>query len=176
VSSPSVNEWLKVGYVSRAHGLKGALVIKTFDPASSALGTVDRIQLTSKDGVASQFELSTVRDGPGGDVLIELDGLSRREAADALVGSTVFVHRDEVDAPEAGEFFQGDLVGLVASTEDGRPLGVVSEVWSSGPVPNLVLTHEGREEMIPFAEDFVVKVDLAARTIVLKPLVFDDTK
>ncbi|MBM4777309.1 MAG: 16S rRNA processing protein RimM, partial [Archangiaceae bacterium] len=27
--------------------------------------------------------------------------------------------------------------------------------------------------MIPFAEDFVVKVDLASRTIVLKPLEYD---
>ena len=175
VKTPAVNEWLGIGYVSRAHGLKGAVVMKTFDPASSALGTVDRLRLTPKVGAPREYELLTVRDA-GGDLLVELKGLSTREAADLLVGSTVSVHRDEVDQPEDGEFFQGDLVGLAASTEDGRSLGVVAEVWSSGPVPNLVLKNGEHEEMVPFADDFVVKIDLDARTIVLKPLVFDDEK
>jgi 16S rRNA processing protein RimM len=158
--------------VSRAHGLKGAVMIKTFDPSSSALGTVDRLRLVPKTGTPREFELLTVRDA-GGDLLVELKGLSRREEADLLVGSTVFVHRDEVDQPEDGEFFQGDLVGLTAVAEDGRSLGIVAEVWSSGPVPNLVLRNGDHEEMVPFADDFVVKIDLDERTIVLKPLVFD---
>ncbi len=174
-SKTPVNEWLNVGYVSRAHGLKGAVVVKTFDPASSALGTVDRLRLTPKVGAPREYELLTVRDA-GGDLLVELKALSRREDADLLVGSTVSVHREEIDQPEEGEFFQGDLVGLAATTEDGRSLGIVAEVWSSGPVPNLVLKDGEHEQMVPFADDFVVKVDLEARTIVLKPLVFDDDR
>lgn len=172
---PSVpNEWLKVGYVSRPHGLRGGLVVKTFDPSSTALGEVDRVQLTSKDGVVSEHDVDGLRDGPGGDLLMDLSGLSTREAAEALVGSTVFVNRDELEQPEEGEFFQGDLVGLAAFAPDGRALGTVVEVWSSGPVPNLVLQNAGEESMIPFAEDFVVKVDLEARTIVLRPLEFEE--
>lgn len=162
--------WLKVGYVSRAHGLKGALIIKTFDPTSTAIGEVDRVMLTPKEGAPREFELETLRDGPGGDLLMELEGVHTREAAEALIGCTIAVHRDEIDQPEAGEFFQGDLVGLVAVTPDGKPLGTVVEVWSSGPVPNLVLKQGEQEEMIPFAEDFVVKIDLEQRTIVLRPL------
>lgn len=170
------SEWLSVGYVSRAHGLKGALVVKTFDPASSALGEVDRVQLTPKGGAPAEHDLAHVREGPGGDLLLELEGLGSREAAEALVGSTVAVHRDELEPPEAGEFFQGDLVGLRAETRDGKALGVVAEVWSSGPVPNLVLRQGEHEEMVPFAEDFVVKVDLEAGVIVLEPPVYDDAK
>jgi 16S rRNA processing protein RimM len=169
-----VNDWLRVGYVSRAHGLKGTVVVKTFDPASSALGEVDRVHLAPKDGAPREVEIVDVREGPGGDLLLQLEGLSTREGADALVGSTVSVHRDEIDAPDEGEFFQGDLVGLRAVTPDGKALGVVHEVWSSGPVPNLVLRDGDREEMVPFAEDFVRKVDLAAGTIVIEPPTYDE--
>ena len=169
-----MKDWLSVGYVSRAHGLKGAVIVKTFDPASTALGEVDRVHLAPKEGAGFEREILDVREGPGGDLLLQLEGLSTREAADALVGSTVSVHRDEIDEPDDGEFFQGDLVGLKAVTPDGRSLGVVHEVWSSGPVPNLVLRNGEAEEMVPFAEDFVRKVDLEAGTIVIEPPTYDE--
>jgi ribosomal 30S subunit maturation factor RimM len=41
-------------------------------------------------------------------------------------------------------------------------------------VPNLVLRDGDREEMVPFAEDFVRKVDLEAGTIVIEPPRFED--
>lgn len=167
----SPNPWLQVGYVSRAHGLKGSLVIKTFDPGSTALGEVERVQLTPKAGAPRVYELDGLREGPGGDLLLELDGVSSRDAADALVGSAIAVHRDELEAPEQGEFFQGDLIGLSARSPDGTALGTIVEVWSSGPVPNLVLDTG---DMIPFADDFVVKIDLAGGTIVLRPLEYDE--
>lgn len=175
--SPSPNassDWLQVGYIARAHGLRGELGVKTFDPASTALGEVDRVQLTTKTGVVSLFSIETLRDAPRGDLLMTLEGVRSREAADALVGSTVAVHRDELEPPDEGEVFQGDLIGLEARTPEGRRLGVVSEIWSSGPVPNLVLKDGDAEQMVPFADDFIVKIDLEARTIVLRPLEFEE--
>lgn len=169
-----MKDWLGVGYVSRAHGLKGAVVVKTFDPASTALGEVDRVQLSPREGHPFERELVDVREGPGGDVLLVLEGLADRLAAEALVGATVAVHRDELEPPDEGEVFQGDLVGLRAVTPDGRTLGVVHEVWSAGPVPNLVLRDGDREEMVPFAEDFVRAIDLEAGTIVIEPPRFEE--
>lgn len=168
------SEWLQVGYVARAHGLRGELGVKTFDPTSTALGEVERVQLTTRSGEVKTFALDDLRDAPKGDLLLTLAGVRSREAADALVGSTIAVHRDELEPPEEGEFFQGDLVGLEARTPEGRRLGIVAEVWSSGPVPNLVVKDGEAEQMIPFADDFVVKVDLDARTIVLRPLEFEE--
>lgn len=89
------SDWLKVGYVARAHGLRGELGVKTFDPTSTALGEVERVQLTTKTGEVKLFDLDGLRDAPKGDLLMVLDGVRTREAADALVGSTVAVHRIE---------------------------------------------------------------------------------
>lgn len=167
-------DWLSVGYISRAHGLRGGLVVKTFDPASTALGEVDRVQLTPRDGSPFELELADVREGPGGDLLLVAESITTREAAEALVGAAVAVHREEIDPPEAGSVFQGDLVGLTARTRDGRVLGVVREVFSAGPVPNLVIGEADAELMVPFADDFVIEIDLAARVIVLEPPVYDE--
>lgn len=165
---------LEIGYISRAHGLHGEVVLKTFDPQSTVLEEVERLVLTTRAGEQRELELASVGEAPGGDLLVRFKKVSQRVAAEGLVGSTVHVHRDDVEAPAEGEFFHGDLVGLEAVTPDGRRLGVVEEVWSTGPVPNLCI-REGKEELlVPFAEDFVTKVDLAAGRITIVPPTYEE--
>lgn len=160
---------LQFGYVSRAHGLDGEVVVKTFDPSSEVLFEIERIFLRLKDGAEREYALADVQEAPGGDLRVLLDGVDDRKVAEKLVGSTVFAFREDLDAPEDGSFFQGDLLKLKALDEAGTELGVVEEIWNTGPVPNLVVRGgPSGEILVPFADDFVVKVDLAAKTIVLK--------
>ncbi|HEY8206433.1 MAG TPA: ribosome maturation factor RimM [Myxococcaceae bacterium] len=160
---------LEVGYVARAHGLSGEVGVKTFDPASTALLDVERALLRLKDGSGLELRIDSTREASK-DLLIGFEGVEDRTRADGLVGATVFVFREDLEPPGEGELFQGDLVGLQAQTEAGEPLGEVVEVWNSGEVPNLVIRAEGREElMVPFAADFVVRVDEAEGLIVIRP-------
>ena len=160
---------LQFGYVSRAHGLDGEIVIKTFDPGSEVLDEIERIKLKLRDGTEREFAIEDVAEAPGGDLRVVLEGVKNRPTAEKLVGSTVFAFREDLDAPSAGEFFQGDLIGLAAVDAAGVSLGAIEEIWNTGPVPNLVVRGgPGGELLVPFADEFVVKVDLETRTIVLK--------
>jgi 16S rRNA processing protein RimM len=120
-----------------------------------------------KDGSERKLTINDVREGPGGDLLVTIKGVQSRVQADLLRGSGVFVRREDLEAPEEGEFFQGDLIGLTALSEDGVTVGTLEEIWSTGPVPNLVIRKDGVETLIPFVDDFVLKVDLAAKQIVV---------
>lgn len=166
---------LKVGYIARAHGLDGEVVVKTFDPASTVFDDVERLVARARSGQDTEYEISDVQQAPGGDLRLFLRGISNRTAADALRGSTVFVYRADVPSPAEGEYFFGDLEGLRALSPQGQELGVVEGVWSTGPVPNLVIRSQSGEEMlVPFAEDFVSRVDVVGGTIEVKPLTFED--
>lgn len=165
---------LQIGYVARAHGLKGEVVIKTFDPTSTALDEVERVCIVARTGESRDFEISSVGESPGSDLLVRLGGISRREDADALRGGAVHVYRDDLEQPEEGEYFHGDLVGLKAVTPEGRPLGTVEEIWSTGPVPNLCIRNGKEELLVPFAEDFVPKVDLAGGTLTVIPPEYEE--
>jgi 16S rRNA processing protein RimM len=163
------NPHLEVGYVSRAHGLAGEVGIRTFDPASEALADVERVLVRGKDGAVVELVIDSVRSTPK-EVLVGFEGVESRTAAEKLVGSTVLVYREDLDAPEDGEFFQGDLVGLVAVDESGAELGTVEEIWQTGPVPNLVIRAEGKPELVvPFADEFVPSVDMEQGRIVIRP-------
>jgi len=167
-------ELLQIGYVSRAHGLKGEVVIKTFDPSSTALEEVERVVLKTRAGEEKEFKLESLGESPGSDLLVRFKGVHRREQSEPLTGSTVHVHRDDLEQPAEGEFFYGDLVGLEAFTAEGQRLGVVEEVWDTGPVPNLCIRDGKTELLVPFAEEFVPKVDLAARRVTIVPPVYEE--
>jgi 16S rRNA processing protein RimM len=162
-----VKTLLQTGYIARAHGLKGELAVKTFDPASSAISEVESLTLRLRDGSEQQYTVKTLRNGPQGDLLVTFPNVSTREQAETFVGAGVFLKREELDAPAQGEFFFGDLVDLAVFDVNNIHIGSVTEVWSSGPVPNLVVKRvDGAEElMIPFADDFIKHVDVGAQKI-----------
>lgn len=160
---------LELGFVSRAHGLRGEVAIRTFDPASEALDVVERVILHTRSGEVREVHIEDVRPTPKENI-VAIEGVDSRTAAEALVGSKVFVFRDDLEPPGEGEFFQGDLVGLIAVDESGAELGRVEEIWSTGEVPNIVIRAPGRPELVvPFADEFVPSVDLATQRIVIRP-------
>jgi 16S rRNA processing protein RimM len=164
-----VSTRFQFGYVSRAHGLDGEVMVHTFDPASTVLDEVERVLVRPRSGEERQLTLADVREGSRGELLVTFEGVAGRVAAQALVGGALFVERADLEAPAPGEYFQGDLVGLTAVTPEGVRLGVVEALWSTGPVPNLVIKDGDTELLVPFAEDFVVSVDLEQQRLVLTP-------
>jgi 16S rRNA processing protein RimM len=162
------DDFLQIGYIARAHGLTGEVGVKTFDPASTALEAADVLRLRLKDGAEVDFKVDSIR-GADKETLIGFEGIETRTEAEKLAGAVVSISRDALPAPKPGEFFQGDLVGLSAVDETGAVLGIVEEIWNTGPVPNLVIRGEGQPELVlPFVDEFVPSVDLAARKIVVK--------
>jgi len=160
---------LEVGYVARVHGLKGELAVRTFDPDSEALSAVRRIVLRFRSGEERAFALTATRRASD-TTLVSLEGVASRSAAEALKGAAVLVHREDLPPPAEGEWFQGDLVGLEARTPEGAPLGRVTAVWNTGPVPNLVIEGPGPEQLlVPFVDEFVPEVNVEAGVLVVRP-------
>jgi 16S rRNA processing protein RimM len=96
-------------------------------------------------------------------LIVHLKGCTTRAAADALRGWELAV--DRADLPQAGpdEFYQADLLGLRAVSGSGLELGVVERLMDNGSALVLVVVDpSGRERLIPFTDECVPEVDLAA--------------
>ncbi len=161
--------YLELGYVARAHGIQGEVAVRPFDPGSETLGGVERVRVRTRAGEERELRIESLRPTPKEDI-VAFEGMETREDAEGLVGSTVFVYREDLEPPAEGEYFQGDLVGLAAVDEKGQELGKVVELWSTGEVPTLVIRGPGKSELlVPFAEEFVPSVDIPGGKIVIKP-------
>jgi 16S rRNA processing protein RimM len=157
---------IEVGFVERAHGLRGELRIRSHFAGSEALSQVDHVTLTL--GKRSQvFEIEAVR-ASGAAQLVVLKGIASREDAEGWRGAAVVVDRDELPALEEGEYYLNDLLGAVVSDADGR-IGVVTEIAMHPSVDSVIIqTDEGTSIEQPLVEAWIERVDTAAGVLVLK--------
>jgi 16S rRNA processing protein RimM len=150
---------IEVGYVARAHGVHGELRVHLHDAASTVLHDVDVVWIAG-----AERQVMSTRPTAGA-ILLTVEGVGDREAADALRGKPVAVSRDDVPLAE-GEFLLADLPGCEVVDEAGVVLGRVTEVMP-GPQDLLVIRDDRVERLLPVIGEFVRAVDLTARRVVV---------
>src|SRR5262245_45228491 len=99
-------ERVLVGAIAGAHGVRGQLRIKSFtdDPAAvAAYGPV------SDESGRRTFALIVTGKSKDG-VIARIDGVADRTAAEALRGLRLYVQRDALPPPKAGEYYRVDLI------------------------------------------------------------------
>ena len=162
---------LVVGRVVRAHGVTGELVVevRTDDPdIRFAPGTTLRAK-PSRGGPERDYVVDSAREHSGR-LLVRLDGVADRSAADSLRG-TLFVV-DSADLPpieEPDEFYDHQLEGLQVVTTTGTPVGSVAEVLHTAAGELLSVRSEAGEVLVPFVSAIVTSVSLADQTIEIDP-------
>jgi 16S rRNA processing protein RimM len=99
-------------------------------------------------------------------VILKFEGYDTMTAARSLVGGRVVISEHELKPLVDGEFFEYQLLGSDAVSLDGQNLGQVTRLLRTGGTDVLVLrSGDGRERLIPFADEICVNVDVNAKLI-----------
>lgn len=159
---------LAIGRLVGTHGVRGELKLHTFNPQSEAV--VDGVQVVLRKNDTDQTkEVASVR--PHKRVLlVTIAGCDSMTAAEALVGSDVYI--DEADLPETGpdELYHFELMGMEVVTVDGRELGKIVDVMTTAAHDVCTVRGQGREHLIPLIADVIDSIDKTARRLVIDPL------
>ena len=151
-----------IGTVVGTHGVRGTVRVK---PA----GTGEHLREGVSPVIAgTRRAIKNVRLTPKG-FLLDLKGIDDRRAAAALGGEDLLLDRAELDSPEEGEFYVGDLVGLAAIDEAGTRIGEVAETFETAAHEVLVVRSEGGDLLVPFTLEHVPGVDLGSGRITVRP-------
>jgi 16S rRNA processing protein RimM len=149
---------ISAGRVGRAHGLDGSFHVTQPRSRVLALGTT-----VTLDGVEREIVRLA---GTDARPIVRLDGVSSREAVDALRGGELWIRRD--DAPPLGEdeWYAEDLQGCRVVDGD-REVGTVARLL---PYPSCELLEVERADgakalLVPLISDAVRSVDIAAAVI-----------
>lgn len=129
---------------------------------SVTLFEVDKVWLN--DAV---FSVEKARRATKGGVLLVLEGVTGRDQADGLRGSTVSVPRSAIPM-EQGEVLVADLVGCRAVLPDGSAWGEVVEVIP-GAQDRLVIRDGDVERELPLVPELVIEIDLDERVVTVDP-------
>lgn len=165
----SQGQLVELAAVVRAHGLRGELLVKPFNPESTLLASAERVLLKARDGALQEREVTAVRPH-GALLLVSLRGVDSKDQADALRGQRVCVPRAQLPPLAEGEYYLMDLVGLRAYTREGAELGRVEDVIEYPTVHCLVLTSEDGVREVPNLERYVLELDLQNARVVVDHL------
>lgn len=155
-----------VGHVAGAYGLQGWVRIRPYSADADALLHAKTWWLDKPD--MRDVTRMQVREHSG-DIVAQLMGVADRDAAEALKGATVQVSRSHFPALDDDEFYWVDLIGMAVDNLQGEALGTVADMMDNGAHPILrvkpAADDNAQEMLIPFVDQFVIKVDRAARKI-----------
>jgi 16S rRNA processing protein RimM len=162
-------ELIEIGRLVRRHGVRGEIRLRPYNPDSATLQPPQRVALAA-DGSGVEWIRVTALRRHQKYLLLRFEGIESANDADALIGRTLFVPRDQL--PELGEdeIYHCDLIGCRVVTDGGDELGAVAEILSTGSNDVLVIRDGGREYLVPWIDDVVVEVDTAAALITIHPL------
>jgi 16S rRNA processing protein RimM len=163
---------LRVGRLTKAHGLKGALKLELFTDAPEKRfvpGAVFSLQVPADSSWAGKtLELSELRwynSHPVG----FFKGIDDRTAAETLVKAILWVEHEGLEvSDEPDAWFDHQLVGL-SVVRDGVEVGTVSRVDHLPAQDLLAVDTSSGEVLVPFVNAIVPSVDLESGRITVTP-------
>lgn len=157
-------QFVPMGYVRGAYGVKGWLKIKTDTEYPDSLAG-HAVWYLGNGEKWTEFAFAAGKIA-GDAFLAKLEGIDDRDRAEALRGMTVAVPRAGFAETAEGEYYWVDLVGLKVVNAAGATLGVVEGLMESGAHDILQVRHDsGRQILIPFVAKFIGDIDRAGGII-----------
>ncbi len=161
-----------IGRIGKPHGLHGHVTVdvRTDEPERRFVdGAVLRAE-PPRGGAFGLTQLTVAASRWHQGVLhLLFEELTGRNAAETARGVLLYAEVPADATPEdPEEFYDHQLVGLVAYDTDGARLGEVTTVVHGAAQDLLsVRTLEGRDALVPFVKALVPVVDLAERRVVI---------
>lgn len=166
------NTRLRVGRLTKAHGLKGAIKIEMYtdDPDRRFVpGAVFHLQVPeTSPWFGKTLELLELKWFNTHPVAFFKD-VPDRTAAESLAKGILMVDHDPAEAStEEDAWYDHQLIGL-SVIRDGVKVGTVTQLDHLPAQDLLHVTTEAGDVMVPFVKAIVPTVDIAAGTITVTP-------
>ena len=155
------SDLVELGQVFDAQGLKGHIKVRPYSQDPIALLHCKQIYV-QRDGtrgapIDATYTVSQAK-LHSGYVIMVLDGITDRDAALLLKGSSLKLPRASFPMAEVDSYYWIDLIGCRVLNEEGTQLGYLDEISEFGAHPVMTVG----KELIPFVPALVRSVDLQA--------------
>jgi 16S rRNA processing protein RimM len=162
------DEMVLVGRITRAHGLKGHVVVSPetdFAETRFVDGAVFRTRSAQGD---EELVVASAR-MQGTRAVIRFEGFARIEDVERLAGLELRVPESTLQPLAAGTYYQHQLIGCAVETTAGDRIGEVARVEGGAAGSLLAIDGPNGEILIPLAIDITPVIDVDSKRIVVNP-------
>lgn len=159
------NDIVVLGRLADPYGIRGWLRLHAFgdDPLSWAEMPVWWI---AREGEPWRECALKGLKAHGDGLVVLLDGVPDRSAAEAMKGVLVGAPREALPTTDSDEYYWADLIGLAVVNSAGERLGKVASLIETGANAVLrVVGDDGAERLLPFVAAVVLAVEKEAGLI-----------
>lgn len=163
----------QVGAVTQTHGIRGEVkVFPMTDDVSRFMHMKGLILDTGKE----QLTLEVTNARPQKNlVILKFKGYDNINDVERFKGAKLFVKKEDRIPLSENEYFIADLIGISVVTDEGRTLGVLTDVMTTGANDVYVVENEdGREVLLPAISECILSVEEGCMTVHLLPGLLDE--
>ncbi|MFO7634645.1 MAG: ribosome maturation factor RimM [Caldilinea sp.] len=163
--------YIAVGHIVNVHGLRGEIRVEPYTDFPERFAPGERL-LMGVDLV--EVKIESVRPHKKF-LLIQLDGVADRTAAEQLRGQWLFIDEEDSAELEEGVYWIHDIIGLQVVEEAGNQLGDVVDVLATGANEVYVVRpragqNRGQDILLPVIPEVILAVDLAGGVMTVRLL------
>lgn len=161
-------EYLECGMVRSPHGVRGILNVECWCDSPRVLAKQKRVYILGRDG--SYKEVRVISASPAPDrVLMGLEGIDSREAAQGYKNTVLYLHRDDIPVPK-GAMLIADMIGLpVVDFDTGRVYGEISDVRDGVRYKLYTVKTDSGEVILPGVDEFIKEIT-EERGLLVRPI------
>ena len=156
---------IQIGYIAKAHGVRGEV--------KAVLDVYDMREYKRKKALwggkrgapLSLLEVESLRPQQKMEAIIRLKGVTDRDQAAELIGTTLFIPAEELPSLPDGHFYYFQVIGFAVHDENDGKLGTVKDFADGSAHDILIMEFQGKEVLIPVTEQIVGKADFETKSI-----------
>ena len=157
-----------VGRIARTHGIRGHVIVNPETDFPGERFVAGRVLQLEMAGRSEPVTIASVRFHHGRPI-VGFAGVDTMDAAEALLGAELRMPEAELPPLPPGTYYRHDLVGCEVTDTKGQAIGRVTSVDGPLDQSRLVIAGPRGEVMVPMVDGICVRVDPAAKVIVVDP-------
>jgi len=160
-------ELFAIASVEKAHGIKGEIILSFLTDFPERFLKMQSVLLGKNQGATKRFAVAKV-DVQARGARMKLKEINDRDDAESLIGSYIFVKKEDRVQLPSDTFFTDDLIGCTVQDEGKNILGVLKEIMKLPAQDVYVVESDGKELMIPAVREFILSVDVNQRLVTVR--------
>jgi 16S rRNA processing protein RimM len=153
-----------IGRVVKPHGVKGKMKVEYFGEDLRRFVSYREIFIADEKGRPESYEILEASPHPPR-LILRLKGIEKIEQAQPLIGKMILVEKEAFPGLEEGEYYWADLLGIKVETREGKRIGKVREIFSTGAHDVYVVEGKRGEISLPAIGEVILDIDLAKRVM-----------
>ena len=165
-----MQQYFEVGQIVNTFGIKGFIKIKPFTDEVSRFEELKEIYVEQKNKELKEVKIEKISYQKEL-VLIKLKGIDYLTQAKKLKGLYLKISRKNAKKLPKGTYFIADLIGMNVYSDEGKLLGKLDDVYSTGANDVYVVKNEnGIQVLLPATQEVIKQIDLDNEKIIVHML------